>query len=246
MSELAQPLARSLERNAAWQRAARHVRWLSWFSLGWMTVEGLLGIAAGVAAGSIALVGWALSPGVEGLASVIVIWRFTGSRTHSETSEARAQKAVGISFFLLAPYVSVESVRDLVIRHQPETSVVGIALTATSLLLMPLLGMVKRRLGDRLSSGATVGEGTQNLLCAALAGAVLVGLAANAVGGWWWLDPTIGLVVAGVAVKEGGDAWRGEGCACAALPETNGSAHGCGPECANGCCAATATCSAPS
>jgi len=101
---------------------------------------------------------------------------------------------------------------------------------------MPLLGMVKRRLGDRLSSGATVGEGTQNLLCAALAGAVLVGLAANAVGGWWWLDPTIGLVVAGVAVKEGGDAWRGEGCACAALPEANGSAHGCGPECANGCC----------
>jgi len=211
-------------------------RWLSWASLLWMTAEGALGIAAGLSAGSIALVGWALSSAVEGLAAVIVIWRFTGSRTLSESAEGRAQKAVAVSFFLLAPYVAVESLRDLAVRHEPGTSVLGIALTATSLVLMPLLGVAKRRLGTRLGSGATAGEGTQNLLCAALAGAVLAGLATNALFGWWWLDPLVGLCVAAVAVKEGVDAWRGEGCDCA-VPLPDQTACGCGPGCTDSCCA---------
>jgi divalent metal cation (Fe/Co/Zn/Cd) transporter len=233
----AAPAATSVLRDVAWLRTARLARWLSWGSLVWMTAEGVLGLSAGLSAGSIALVGWALSSAVEGLAAVIVIWRFTGSRTLSGTAEGRAQKAVAISFLLLAPYVAVESVRDLVVRHGPGTTVLGIALTATSLVLMPLLGVAKHRLGTMLGSNATAGEGTQNLLCAALAGAVLVGLAANTLLGWWWLDPVVGLAVAAVAVKEGADAWRGEGCDCAAVPLPRQAACGCGSGCTDSCCA---------
>lgn len=177
-----------------------------------MTVEGAVGIWAGLAAASIALVGWALSSVVEGLASIIVIWRFSGARTLSDTAERRAQRAVALSFWLLAPYVAVESVHGLLAHHEPGTSVVGIVLTASSLVLMPALGIAKHRLGARLQSGATAGEGTQNLLCAYLAVAVLVGLVANTVLGWWWLDPVAGVLVAAVAIREGREAWRGDEC----------------------------------
>jgi divalent metal cation (Fe/Co/Zn/Cd) transporter len=160
----------------------------------------------------VALVGWALSSVLEGLASVVVIWRFTGARALSATSERSAQRLVAISFWLLAPYVAVESIRDLAGAHRPATTVLGIVLTATSVVVMPGLGRVKRGLGGRLGSAATAGEGTQNLLCAALAAAVLVGLAGNAIFAAWWLDPVIGLLVAAVALKEGRDGWRGEDC----------------------------------
>jgi divalent metal cation (Fe/Co/Zn/Cd) transporter len=201
-----------------------------------MTVEGAVGLTAGWGAGSIALVGWALSSVVEGLASVIVIWRFTGSRTLSGTAEARARKGVAISFWLLAPYVAAESIHDLVAGHEPGGTLVGIVLTISSLVLMPGLGIVKQRLGARLGSGATAGEGNQNLLCAYLAGAVLAGLLANALWEWWWLDPLAGLAVAAVAIREGWGAWRGDSC-CAdpALAATR--ACGCGPGCAGACCA---------
>jgi divalent metal cation (Fe/Co/Zn/Cd) transporter len=198
---------------ADWLRNARRARLLSWLSLAWMTAEGAVGLAAGIAAGSIALVGFGLSSAVEGLASVIVIWRFTGSRTHSETSERTAQKAVAVSFWLLAPYLAAEAIHNLATAERPETSWVGMALTAGSLVLMPLLGRAKLRLGERLGSGATAGEGTQNLLCAALAGAVLLGLAGNAIAGAWWLDPIAALFIAAVAVREGTKSWRGEVCA---------------------------------
>src|SRR5262249_41848866 len=173
--------------------------------------EGALGLTAGLSAGSIALVGWALSSVVEGLASVIVIWRFTGSRTLSATAEERAQKAVAVSFWLLAPYVAVESIWDLVGQHRPETTLLGIGLTISSLLLMPALGIAKQRLGARLGSSATAGEGNQNLLCAYLAAAVLAGLVANSLWGWWWLDPLAGLLVAALALREGRGARRGGG-----------------------------------
>jgi divalent metal cation (Fe/Co/Zn/Cd) transporter len=195
-----------------WTRAAAKARMLSWVSLGWMTVEGAVGLAAGITAASVALIGWALSSVVEGLASIIVIWRFTGKRTHSQTSERTAQRLVAASFWLLAPYVTVESIRDLATGHRPQTTVLGIALTAVSLAVMPALGRAKHHLGARLGSASTSGEGTQNLLCAALAAAVLVGLAANALLRAWWLDPAIGLLIAALAIKEGREAWRGENC----------------------------------
>lgn len=201
-----------------WLRAARTARMLSWVSLFWMTLEGLGGLWAGIEAGSIALVGWALSSAVEGLASVIIIWRFSGSRTLSSSSEKQALRAVAISFWLLAPYVMVEAAHKLITREPAETTILGIALTASSLVLMPALGIAKQRLGRRLGSSAAAGEGTQNLLCAWLAGAVLVGLALNALWSWWWVDPLIALGVAGVAIREGLAAWRGEGCGCVDLP----------------------------
>jgi len=125
----------------SWLRTARLARWLAWASLGWMTAEGVLGLIAGFAAGSIALIGWALGSTIEGLASVIVVWRFTGSRTPSETSERRAQKAVAVSFWLLAPYIVIEAIRDLAGGHRAEATVLGIVLTASSVVVMPLLGI---------------------------------------------------------------------------------------------------------
>jgi divalent metal cation (Fe/Co/Zn/Cd) transporter len=177
-----------------------------------MTAEGALGLVAGIAGGSISLTGWALGSVIEALASVIVIWRFTGTRMASEDSERRAQRAVAVSFFLLAPYVAAEAVSDLVSGHRASASALGLAVTAVSLALMPVLGLAKRRLGTRLGSGATAGEGTQNLLCAAQAGAVLAGLAATAAWGWSWLDPAIALLLAGWAVREGIGAWQGDDC----------------------------------
>ncbi len=202
-------------RDVGWLRAARQARLLAWASLAWMCAEGAVGLWQGFASGSIALTGWALGSAVEGLASVIVIWRFTGSRTLSGTAELRAQRAVAISFWLLAPYVAAQLTADLLTGHHPESTAIGIALTAVALFEMPLLGRAKHKLGQRLGSGATTGEGTQNYLCAAQAAAVLLVLAITTI--WaaaWWLDPAIGLGIAAVAVREGASAWHGEDCSC--------------------------------
>lgn len=213
MSTRELPLIRTASvRGADWHRNARRARLLSWVSLVWMTVEGAVGVFSGIVAGSIALQAFGISSAVEGLASVIVIWRFTGERTLSETSERRAQKLVAISFWLLVPYVVAEAIYKLVSAAQPETSYLGIGLTISSLILMPLLGRMKRRLGATLGSAATAGEGTQNILCAYLAAAVLVGLLGNTLLGFWWLDPVAAFAVAGLAVREGQESWRGEGC----------------------------------
>ncbi len=202
-------------RDAGWLRAARWARWLAWASLLWMCAEGVIGLWQGLLVGSIALTGWALGSAVEGLASVIVVWRFTGSRTLSETAERRAQRGVAVSFWLIAPYVAAESLRNLFGEHRAETTVIGIVLTAIAVVLMPGLGYAKRRLGTRLDSAATAGEGTQNYLCAAQAAAVLTGLAITAAwSGGWWVDPVIGLVIAAAAAWEGVESWRGEGCEC--------------------------------
>jgi divalent metal cation (Fe/Co/Zn/Cd) transporter len=198
--------------DAAWTRAARRARALSWVSLLWMTAEGALGLVAGIRTQSVSLVGWALGSVIEALASIIVIWRFTGARTRSETAEAQARRAVAVSFFLLAPYIAVQAVRDLLVGHQSAVSSLGIAVTVASLLVMPLLGVAKQRLGRVLDSGATAGEGVQNLMCAAQAGAVLVGLAVTATVGWSWVDPAIALLLAGWAVKEGVEAWNSKDC----------------------------------
>jgi divalent metal cation (Fe/Co/Zn/Cd) transporter len=200
-----------------YEQLAGRVKLLSWLSLAWMTVEGAVAIAAGIAAGSIALIGFGLDSAIEGFASVIIIWRFTGHRVFSHAAEQRAQKLVAVQFFLLAPYVAFESVKSLIDGEHADISWVGIALSIGSLILMPMLGIAKQRLADQLGSAATAGEGRQNMLCAYLAGALLIGLLANALVGAWWLDPTVGLLIAGVAVKEGAEAWQGEGC-CVTSP----------------------------
>jgi divalent metal cation (Fe/Co/Zn/Cd) transporter len=211
----ASDLAASPECDEGWLPAARWARRLSWVSLVWMCIEGALGLWQGFAAGSISLIGWALGSAVEGLASVIVVWRFTGSRTLSEAAERRAQRGVAVSFWLIAPYIAGQSTLDLLTGHRAEGSLLGVVLTGVALLAMPLLGYAKHKLGTRLGSGATTGEGTQNYLCAAQAAAVLLVLAITPYWpGGWWLDPVIGLGIAVFALREGVRAWRGEDCGC--------------------------------
>jgi len=234
------PVITTPERPAAtisrerYDQLARKVKRLSWLSLGAMTLEGVVAITAGVVASSIALVGFGLDSAVEGFASTIIIWRFTGSRVFSQRAEHRAQRLVAIQFFILAPYVAIESVRTLADGTHADVSPVGIALSIFSLITMPMLGIAKQRIADEIGSAATKGEGRQNMLCAYLAGALLIGLVGNAAVGAWWLDPIVGLLIAGVAVKEGLEAWRGDGC-CVGSPldgfERDGVA------CHDDCCA---------
>jgi divalent metal cation (Fe/Co/Zn/Cd) transporter len=202
-------------RDAAWRRRARWAYALAWVSLAAMLAEGVVGLWQGLAVGSISLTGWALGSLPEALASAMVAWRFSGSRTLSETAERRAQHGVAWSFWLTAPYIAAESVHHLFDEHHADVSVIGMALTAASLVLMPILGRAKQVLGVRLGSAATAGEGIQNYLCGIQAAAVLVGLAVTA--GWpgfWWFDPVIGLGIAGAAIWQGVKSWRGDDCGC--------------------------------
>jgi divalent metal cation (Fe/Co/Zn/Cd) transporter len=190
-----------------------------------MGSEGAIAITAGILAGSIALIGFGIDSAIEGVASLVIVWRFTGHRLLSDAAEQRAQKLVAIQFFLLAPFVTVEAIRHLATGAHVEISWLGMALTATSLIGMPILGAAKQRLAVTLGSAATHGEGAQNLLCAYLAGAVLLGLAGNALLGWWWLDPIAALVIAAVAIHEGRQTWRGEGCCAAPQVDPSSGPH---------------------
>lgn len=202
-------------RDAAWLTAARRARQLSWASLVWMTVEGVVGLAAGFEANSLSLLIWAASSFVEGLASVTIIWRFTGSRMHSDTSERTAQRWVAGSFLLLVPYFLYESLSKLISGSDAESNTVGIVVTASAIVLMPLLGWAKLHLARQLDSDATAGEGVQNLLCAAQASAALIALI-GAGAGLQILDPIAALVVSAIAVKECTALWRGESDDCCA------------------------------
>ena len=181
--------------------------------IAWHLVEFAIAVAAGVVAGSIALIGFGADSLIEALAGVVMVWLFTGSRLGSQASERRAQQLIAGSFFVLAAYVGVEAVRTLVGADHPQTSWVGIGLAALTAVTMPLLSRAKRRIAIGLGSSAAVKESSQTQLCAYLSIALLIGLGANALIGWWWADPLAALAIAGVAVKEGRESWRGEGCA---------------------------------
>ncbi len=212
-------------------RLIRLAKTLSWLSLAYMTAEGAIAVTAALLAGSVALLGFGLDSAIEALASVIVIWRFTGTRRLSPDAERHAQRLVAISFFLLAPYIAQAAIRALIAGEHPRTSWLGIGLSISSIIVMPLLGNAKHRIGQCLGSGATAGEGTQNLLCAYLATGVLASLALNATLGLWWADPAVALAIAALAVKEGHQTWQGEG--CCATPPTNGENN---TACDDDCC----------
>lgn len=178
-----------------------------------MTIEGVVGLTAGFAADSLSLIIWAASSFVEGLASVTIIWRFTGSRTHSVTSERTAQRLVAGSFLLLVPYFLYESLDRLLHGSDIHANALGVAVTVSAIALMPLLGWAKLRLAKRLDSNATAGEGVQNLLCAAQAAMALIALIA-ADAGLRILDPIAALVISAIAVKECTALWRGENDDC--------------------------------
>jgi divalent metal cation (Fe/Co/Zn/Cd) transporter len=194
------------------RRLQRRARLLAWGGIAWHVVEFGIAIGAGVAAGSIALIGFGADSLVEAAAGLVVVWLFTGARTGSATAERRAQQLIALSFFVLAAYVGVEAIHTLVAAAKPETSWVGVGLAAFTAPTMPLLALAKRRTGRALGSSATVKEGAQNLVCAYLSVALLAGLLANALAGWWWADPAAALVIAAVAAREGRESWRGEGC----------------------------------
>ena len=164
-------------------------------------------------AGSIALIGFGADSLIEAVAGFVVVWLFTGSRIGSSHAERRAQQLIAVSFYVLAAYVGVESVRTLVSGDRPQASWFGIGLAAFTALTMPLLARAKRHVGAKLGSSAAVKEASQTSLCAYLSVALLIGLGANALFGWWWADPLAALVIAAVALKEGRESWRGEGCA---------------------------------
>ena len=177
-----------------------------------MTAEGVIGTTAGIMANSIALIGYGVDSTITGVASVIIVWRFTGARVDSHAAEVHAQKIVAATFFLFAPYVMAAAIHHLITGTEAQASWVGIGLALVSVMLMPLFGRAKKRIGNRLDSSATAGEGIQNILCAYLSLAILIGLAANAVLGLWWADPLVALIVAVAAIQTGIRTWRGEAC----------------------------------
>jgi len=193
-------------------RLERQARLLAWGGNAWHIVEFAIAVGAGIAAGSIALVDFGVDSLIEVAAGLTIVWRFSGSRLASATSERRAQQIIAFSYFLLAAYVAVESVRDLASGNEPGVSWVGIGLAAFTAPTMPLLARAKRRVGHALGSAATVGEGGQNMICAYLSVALLAGLLLNALVGWWWADPLAALVIGAVAVREGVESWRGDAC----------------------------------
>jgi divalent metal cation (Fe/Co/Zn/Cd) transporter len=193
----------------------RRAKLLARLGLGWHAVEAAVAIGAGLAAGSIALVGFGADSLIESVAGIVLLWRFAEARASSDSAERRAQRLIAVSFYVLAAYIAVEAVRTLAGGSHPDVSWVGIGLAAVTLVTMPPLAIAKARVGERLHSSATASEGRQNMVCAYLSGALLVGLGANAVAGWWWADPVTAFVVAAVAVREGRQAWRGDAC-CAA------------------------------
>jgi divalent metal cation (Fe/Co/Zn/Cd) transporter len=196
------------------ERLVRRARQLAWGGNAWHFIEFAIAVGAGIAAGSIALIGFGVDSLIESLAGFIIVWRFAARRAHSETAERRAQQLVAASYLILVVYIVVEATRSLIGGDHPEASWVGIGLAAFTAPTMPLLAAAKRRVGHKLNSAAIVSEAEQNQICAYLSIALLVGLLANALAGWWWADPLAALVIAAVAAKEGIDSWRGDACDC--------------------------------
>lgn len=190
------------------QRAHR----LNAVTIGWNTVEGLVAVAAGVAAGSVSLVGFGLDSAIEVSAAGILAWRLVRERRGGcmQDDDRRATRAIAVSFAGLAIYVGVESLRDLLNGVRPHQSVPGLVLAALSLLVMPVLARSKRRLAPALGSRAVEADAAQTSLCALLSAVLLGGLAANALFDWWWADPLAGLGIAALAGAAAVKTWRAE------------------------------------
>ena len=196
------------------ERLMLRARLLARVGLGWHLLEAGVAIGAGVLASSVALVGFGADSLIEAAAGLVVLWLLTGERSASHRAERRAQKLIAASFVLLAGYVAVQSLSDLVGGHHPSVSWLGIGLAAVTLVTMPPLATAKRRVGHALGSSATTSESRQTMLCAYMSAGLLTGLLANALAGWWWADPLVALAIGGFALREARDAWRGTSCAC--------------------------------
>lgn len=220
---------------------AKRIRWFVAATITYNVVEAVVAITAGTIASSTALIGFGLDSVIEVSSAAAVAWQFS-ARDHAER-EARekvALRIIAVSFFALAAYVSVESIRAFLGGAEAGRSSIGLTLAAVSLVVMPFLSWAQRRAGRELGSASAVADSKQTLLCTYLSAVLLVGLAANSLFGWSWADPIAALVIAGVAVKEGVEAWKGDNC-CApnaalhATATTAPEACGCRPGC--DCCA---------
>ena len=205
----------------------RRARLLAGASVAYNVLEAVIAIAAGLVAGSVALVGFGLDSTIEVSSGLIVLWQFR--HPLPESRERTALRLMAVAFVALAAYVGFESVQALLTGHEPDTSRVGIGIAAASLVVMPFLSWAQRRTGRALGSGSVVADGTQTLLCTYLSAALLLGLLLNALLGWAWADPAAGLVIAALALREGWQAWHGEGC-CAPGSVAPHTCDCCAPE----------------
>jgi divalent metal cation (Fe/Co/Zn/Cd) transporter len=196
---------------------ARRVRWMVGATIAYNVVEAVVAITAGTIASSTALIGFGLDSVIEVSSAAAVAWQFAGR--DPEAREKVALRIIAVSFFVLAGYVTVESVRALLGGAEAQHSTVGLVLAALSLAIMPVLSYMQRRAGRELGSRSAVADSKQTLLCTYLSAVVLVGLGVNSLFGWYWADPVAALVIAAVAVKEGREAWRGDTCCTAGVPD---------------------------
>ncbi|HWW14788.1 MAG TPA: cation transporter [Candidatus Dormibacteraeota bacterium] len=185
---------------------------LEYLTIAWNILEGIVAIASGVVAGSIALVGFGMDSLIETSSGGILLWRLRAERhgANAEQLERKALKLVGVSFLLLAAYVAVDSIKSLVEREQPERSLVGIGIAVISIVVMPWLAHQKRKAAGKLNSAALQADSRQASLCAYLSAILLGGLVLNATLGWWWADPVAALVMVPIIANEGLNAFRGE------------------------------------
>lgn len=192
----------------------RRGRWLEYFTIGYNSLEGLIAVAAGLIAGSIALVGFGFDSLIEVTSGVALLWRL-----HADVDEARRERVeaislmiVGVCFVVLVVYVSYDSVKALIRREAPEVSIVGIVLAAVSLIIMPLLVRAKKLVARGIDSRALMADSKQTELCTYLSAILLGGLLLNALLGWWWADPVAALIMVPIILKEGIEALRGDTC----------------------------------
>jgi divalent metal cation (Fe/Co/Zn/Cd) transporter len=200
-----------LQRERDVQRGIR----LEYLTVGWNVLEGAVAIVAGLMAGSVALLGFGVDSAIESCSGAVLLWRLRAEQAgkNIERAEQTALRLVGISLLLLAAYVIFDAIKSLVTKEQPQRSVIGIALSVLSLIVMPLLAKAKRRTAAELNSPALHADSRQSSICAYLSAILLGGLLLNAALGWWWADPVAALVMVPIIVKEGREALKGETCA---------------------------------
>jgi divalent metal cation (Fe/Co/Zn/Cd) transporter len=193
---------------------ARHGRRLQYLTIAWNSAECLISIGAGLVAGSIALIGFGFDSAIEVASSLAALWRLARDEDEAarERAERRALRVIGACFMALAIYIAVDAIKALINREAPAASVVGIVIAALSLVVMPVLVHLKRRVATQLNSGALEAETRQTAVCAFLSAILLAGLGLNAWLGWWWADPVAGLAMVPLIAKEGIEALRGETC----------------------------------
>lgn len=214
---------------------AKRIRLLVAATITYNVIEAIVAITAGTLASSTALIGFGLDSVIEVSSAAAVAWQFSATdHDVREAREKRTLRIIAVSFFALAAYVTVDAIRALTGTGEAEHSTPGIVIAALSLAVMPFLSAAQRRAGRELESATAVADSKQTLLCTYLSAVLLVGLVANSLFGWSWADPIAALVIAGVAVKEGREAWRGDAC-CGPVPiaGTNAAAEtdadGCKP-----------------